>query len=425
MSRNSDPDLRRWQGNCSEEIGLKKLERIVANTPDRRMTTNEESSLPMLPFSQAGECASLLTWETLFDAIGDGVCVQSIDSRIVCANSAFADIIGAPLEQIIGRQCAEVFGCANETGAIPQFCARCGADETGRAEYEEISGKNPGQRLRSRVSLVRDGSGKIIAYLMVVRDITETVAHEREIYRRQQAARFGELAASLAHEIKNPLAGIQGAVDIMIQRRSPNDPERKLLEGVRGEVGRIDAIIRSMLDRARPGVFNFQPASVNAAAHRAVTLAGHQAKAASTRGRQIKIEFVADPSPIVMSIDAEQLEDAVHGLLTNAIEAIDGHGAVIVRLGECDNEDGTGREVIIEVKDSGRGISEEDLARIFSPFFSTNPNGAGLGLPAVRRVARAHGGRVEVTSAPGRGTVFTIRLPRQSMSLEKKYASHE
>jgi PAS domain S-box-containing protein len=384
------------------------------------MTTNEESSPPVLPSSQVAECASLLTWETLFDAIEDGVCLQSLDSRILCANSAFANIIGAPLEQIIGRSCAEVFGCANVTGAVPQFCARCDADETGRAEYEEISGARPGQRLRSRVSPVRDDSGKIIAYLMVVRDITETVAQEREINRRQQAARFGELAANLAHEIKNPLAGIQGAVDIMIQRRSPNDPERKLLEGVRGEVGRIDAIVQSMLNRAQPGNFKFQPASVNAAVHRAVTLADHQAKAASTRSRRIKVEFVADQSPIVLNIDAAQVEDAVHGLLTNAIEAIDGDGAVVVRLSECDNEDGTGREVVIEVKDNGRGISEEDLSRIFSPFFGTNPNGAGLGLPAVKRVARAHGGRVEVTSTPGRGSTFTIRLPRQSAAIDRK-----
>jgi signal transduction histidine kinase len=243
------------------------------------------------------------------------------------------------------------------------------------------------------------------------------VANEREINRRQQAARFGELAASLAHEIKNPLAGIQGAIDILIQRRSPNDPERKLLEGVRGEVGRIDAIILSMLDRARPGIFNFQPASVNAAIHRAVTLASHQAKAASTRGRQIKIEFVADPLPIVMNIDAAQIEDATHGLLTNAIEAIDGDGTVVVRLSglsEGDREGAAGREVVIEVEDNGRGIGEEDLPRIFSPIFSTNPNGAGLGLPAVRRVARAHGGRVDAASALGRGSTFTIRLPRES-----------
>jgi PAS domain S-box-containing protein len=389
------------------------------------MTTNEESSLPVFPISQAGECAALLTWETLFDAIEDGICVQSLDSRIVCANAAFADIIGAPLEQIVGRSCAEVFGCANETRAVPQFCALLTSGETGRAEYEEISDKHHGERLRSRVSPVRDDSGKIIAYLMVVRDITETVAHERENNRRQHAARFGELAASLAHEIKNPLAGIQGAVDILIQRRSPNDPERKLLEGVRGEVGRIDAIIRSMLDRAQPGGFNFQPASVNAAVHRAITLAGHQAKAISMRGPQIKIEFAADPSPIVLNIDAAQIEDATHGLLTNAIEAIDGDGSVVVRLSEFDRDNGAGREVVIEVEDNGRGIPEGDLSRIFSPFFSTNPNGAGLGLPAVRRVARAHGGRVEAASTPGRGSTFTIRLPREYMALEEKNVSHE
>jgi PAS domain S-box-containing protein len=389
------------------------------------MTTNEESSLPVFPGSQTRGDASPLSWEALLDAIEDGVCVQSLDSRIVCANKAFADMIGAPLEQIVGRTCAEVFGCANETGVVPQFCARLAIDETGCAAYEEISGKYPGQRLRSRVSPVRDDSGKIIAYLMAAHDVTETVAHEREVNRRQQSARFGELAASLAHEIKNPLAGIQGAVDILIQRRSPNDPELKLLEGVRGEVGRIDAVIRSMLDRARPGIFNFQPASVNAAVHRAVTLAGHQAKAASTRGRQIKIEFVADPSPVVMNIDAAQIEDATHGLLTNAIEAIDGHGTVVVRLSECDRADRAGREVVIEVEDDGRGIAEEDLSRIFSPFFSTNPNGAGLGLPAVRRVARAHGGRCEAASTPGRGSTFTIRLPRESMSLKQKNVSHD
>src|SRR5215510_4452160 len=374
---------------------------------------NEESSLPALQNSRTGRDASTPSWETIFDAIEDGICVQSLDSHIVRANSAFATIIGSPLEQIIGRTCAEVFGCANETGAMPQFCARSASGETGYAESEEISGKRPGQRLRSRVSPVRDESGKVVAYLMVVRDITETVANEREVNRRQHAARFGELAAGLAHEIKNPLAGIQGAVDILIQRRNPNDPERDLLEGVRGEVRRIDAIVQSMLDRAQPGTFNFQPASVNAAVQRAIKLAGHQAEAATTRGHLILVEFIADSSPIVMNIDAAQIEDAVQGLLSNAIEAIDGHGSVIVRLGECDNEDGTGREVVIEVKDNGRGISEEDLSRIFSPFYGTNPNGAGLGLPAVRRIARAHGGRVEVDSTSGRGSIFTIRLPRE------------
>src|SRR5262245_64284896 len=94
------------------------------------MTTNEESSLPAHPTSQTGVDPSPGAWRTLIEAIEDGVCVQSLDSRIVCANSAFADIIGAPLEQIVGRACAEVFRCANEDGAIQRFCACAGIDET-------------------------------------------------------------------------------------------------------------------------------------------------------------------------------------------------------------------------------------------------------------------------------------------------------
>ena len=89
-------------------------------------------------------------------------------------------------------------------------------------------------------------------------------------------------------------------------------------------------------------------------------------------------------------------------------------GAVVVRLGECDREDGAGREVVIEVEDNGRDIAKEDLSRIFSPFLSTNPNGAGQCLSAVRRIARARGGRVEAASIPGRGSTLTIRRPRES-----------
>ncbi|HZS10492.1 MAG TPA: ATP-binding protein [Blastocatellia bacterium] len=378
---------------------------------------NEENPLPIF---RAGGALLPPAWEALFEAIEDGVCVQSLDSRIVRANSAFAVMIGLPLDEIIGRSCAEVFGCANETGSLPQFCARSASNTTGRVTSEEICGRQPGQRLRSRVSPVRDESGQVTAYVMVVRDITDVIARERELSRVEQLARFGELAAGLAHEIKNPLAGIQGAVDILIGRRSPNSPEREVLEGVRREVGRVDATVQALLERARPRGFNFQTASLTDAVQRAVSLARHQAAGlAATHGHQIRINFIPSAAPIVMPIDPAQIEDAVLNLLLNAIEAIDHQGSVTVRL--CDRspvnhpgpDGGTRNEVVIEVSDTGRGITDDNLLRIFSPFFTTQANGTGLGLPAVRRIVRAHGGQIEVTSAPGTGSTFTIRLPRE------------
>jgi len=103
----------------------------------------------------------------------------------------------------------------------------------------------------------------------------------------------------------------------------------------------------------------------------------------------------------------------VLNLIINAIEAADGDGRVTVRIGRSQGDGGEEfeDEAIVEVSDNGRGISEEDLVRIFNPFFTTRPGGTGLGLPAVRRIARAHGGRVEVSSSLGKGSTFTIRLP--------------
>jgi signal transduction histidine kinase len=212
----------------------------------------------------------------------------------------------------------------------------------------------------------------------------------------------GELAAGLAHEVKNPLTGIQGAVDILIRRKDPSDPEREALENVRHEVGRIDATVRTILDHARPRAAQRASASLIEAVRRAVLLASDHSESA---GLPIAITLTTDRDDLLMAIDAAQIEDAVLNLLLNATEAIEGDGRVEVRV-HADDETAT-----VEVHDSGRGISAEDLKRIFDPFYTTTPGGTGLGLPAVRRIARAHGGRVEVTSTPGEGSSFILKLP--------------
>src|SRR2546430_8767030 len=256
-------------------------------------------------------------------------------------------------------------------------------------------------------------------YVAIRHDITQQKNAEDEI--RQQTAELnhaaqlsvvGELAAGLAHEIKNPLAGIQGVVDILLRRRDANDPESEALRGVRNEVDRIDQIVRALLDRARPRVLATKPSSLTEVVRRAVNVARAQIFGRSEGGR-IRVQFHPPDDPILLPIDAAQIEDAVLNLIINAIQASADDGRVdvgILRLPPDETADDLD-EVMIEVSDKGPGISEENLSRIFNPFFTTTKGGTGLGLPAVRRIVRAHSGRVGVKSVLGEGSTFTIHLP--------------
>ena len=268
-----------------------------------------------------------------------------------------------------------------------------------------------------------NSDGKPYQYVAIRHEITQLkLAEEKilqqsaELKRAAQLSVVGELAAGLAHEIKNPLAGIQGTVDILIRRREASDPETEALKAIRHEVERIDGTVRALLDRARPRALSAARTSLTEVIWRAVSIARSQAVSAAARGHRVHIEFEPPPEDIEPVADAAQIEDAVLNLIINAIEAIEGEGkvAVSIRRAESESEAEFDEEAVIEVSDDGRGISEGDLARIFHPFFTTTKGGTGLGLPAVRRIARAHGGRVEAKSIVGAGSTFTICLPLES-----------
>jgi PAS domain S-box-containing protein len=265
-----------------------------------------------------------------------------------------------------------------------------------------------------------NNEGKPYQYVAIRHDITQRkLAEEKvlkqaaELQRAAQLSFVGELAAGLAHEIKNPLAGIQGAVDILIRRRDKNDPEREALEGMRHEVSRIDGTVRALLERARPRLVSVVESSLRDIVERAVSVARGQLIDAASRGRNITLTFEPSEDPVMVPMDPAQIEDAVLNLVINAIEAGQTGGHVLVRIAKVQNErlSQSEEEAIVEVSDDGPGIKGEDLARIFNPFFTTRDSGTGLGLPAVRRIARLHGGRVEVSSVVEKGSTFTIHLP--------------
>lgn len=224
--------------------------------------------------------------------------------------------------------------------------------------------------------------------------------HRTQMSRAEHLATLGELAAGLAHEIRNPLAGIAGVIEIIGRDLPEGSPGRDVLKEVQQEVLHIKRILSELLDYARPRKAEFRPANLNDSAEYAVNLARQQALS-----RPVEIALEKAPGMPPVEHDPGQMQQVLLNLLLNALQAIDGAGKVRVQIVSHDDQ------ALVSVTDTGRGITPENLPNIFRPFFTTKGQGTGLGLSLARRVVEDHGGKIEVTSQPGQGTQFLIWLP--------------
>lgn len=235
--------------------------------------------------------------------------------------------------------------------------------------------------------------------------------HRTAMSRAEHLATLGEMAAGLAHEIRNPLAGIAGVMEIVGRDLPATSPARAVLKDVRQEIAQINRILTDLLQTARPHPPEIRPSDLNITVEHAVMLARQQ-----VISKPIKIELQKDASLPNVDHDSDQMHQVLLNLLLNAVQAIDGAGAIRVNLSGLD------QEAVITVADTGRGIVPENLPNIFRPFYTTKGNGTGLGLSLARRIVEGHHGRIEVDSEIGIGTEFRVFLPYQQSS-EKAAAS--
>lgn len=224
--------------------------------------------------------------------------------------------------------------------------------------------------------------------------------HRREIERAQQLATVGELASGVAHEIKNPVVGISNGLDL-VRRRVAIDPAvEPIMDEMSRQLARIESAVRDLLAFARPATPALAPADVNEVVRRAARLVLGPAEHAG-----VAIDFRLAPELPERRLDEEQIRQALVNLMMNAVQATASGGRITVstRLREGLLE--------IEMRDTGRGITPDDLEHIFKPFFTTRHSGTGLGLSISRDIVQRHGGRIEAHSAVGRGSSFTVVLP--------------
>ncbi len=236
--------------------------------------------------------------------------------------------------------------------------------------------------------------------------------HQTQMSRAEHLATLGELAAGLAHEIRNPLAGIAGVIDVLGSHLPESTPARDVLEEVKQEIGHINRIVSDLLETARPKPPDFRLSDLNATAEHAVIFARQQALS-----KPIAIELTRCEELPPVDHDSRQIHQVLLNLLLNAIQAIEGPGWVRVEVGRRDGA------AEVRVADNGRGIAPENLGNIFRPFFTTKGDGTGLGLSLARRIVEDHGGAIEVSSRPGHGSEFTVVLPLQRVTLSERAMS--
>jgi hypothetical protein len=224
--------------------------------------------------------------------------------------------------------------------------------------------------------------------------------HRTQMSRAEHLATLGELAAGLAHEIRNPLAGIAGVIEIIGRDLPSTSPARAVVKDVRLEIAQINHILTDLLQTARPHPPAIRRSDVNTTVEHAVMLARQQALS-----KPIEIAFKKNPSVPEVEHDSDQIHQVLLNLMINAIQAIEGSGKIVVEVGSHDTW------ATITVSDTGRGIFPEHLPNIFRPFYTTKGDGTGLGLSLARRIVEEHGGHINVASTVGKGTRFVVTLP--------------
>ena len=226
------------------------------------------------------------------------------------------------------------------------------------------------------------------------------IAIEEQLRRSEKLSTLGEMAAVLAHEIRNPLGSIRGTAEILRDDYRPGDPKHEFIEIQIKETERLNHVVEDFLRMARQQPAKLRDCSIREELETIVTLVARDAQ-----DRGIALHLEAAPQATIVRGDGEKLRQAFLNIVINALQATPSGGSVGILLNKIDSE------FEITFRDSGAGIAPDDLQRIFEPFYTTKPDGTGLGLAVTRKIIEAHGGTLVVESELGQGTTVLVRLP--------------
>jgi PAS domain S-box-containing protein len=354
---------------------------------------------------------SKLEWEDTFDTITDMITIHDKDFNIIRANKAAQKVLGLPFLEDTTVKCFQYYHGKTHP---PEECRSCEALETGKPVDFEMYEPHLDMFLEIRaIPRFRDNN-HVLGMIHVIRDITERKRVEDSLQRAEQMKMVGEWATTLAHEIKNPLAGIKVSVEVLLDELNLAPEDREVIYKAVEEIKRIELLLKSLLNFAKPPKPQLGATDINDLLDKTIAFSLKHPSLSSDTRSAVSIHKEFDGRLPVALADPMQLQQVFLNLLFNGIEAMPDGGQLGIRT----FYDAELKTVRIEISDSGAGIPKEKMDRIFRPFFTTKKKGSGLGLAISRRLIEQHGGEIAVKSQSGKGAVFIIVLPVQEVIKE-------
>jgi PAS domain S-box-containing protein len=326
------------------------------------------------------------------------VATTDVSGRITYVNDKFVEISGYSRDELIGQDHRIINSAYHSKEFIRDLWHTIANGHVWHGELRNRAKDGHFYWVDTTIVPFLDTRGKPYQYIAIRADITARKAAEERLAHQAALARVGQMAAVVAHEVRNPLAGIKGAVQVLMSRRSGDHSELPVMRDIVARIDALSELINDLMVFARPRPPRLAVVELHAIVADAITIVRRDP---SAHGVQIEVEG----DDVSISADGELVRATVLNLLLNAAQAMAGNGRITVRTSHHDHE------VRIQIRDTGPGIPVEIREQIFEPFFTTKARGGGLGLPIARRTAELHGGSLTLECPAAGGTIVTMTLP--------------